>query len=76
MSRIPPVGWRDLVRVFERIGFRIRREKGDHIIMTKPGVHRPIVIPKYRQLGQDIIRANMRTAKLSREEFLRLLRDE
>jgi hypothetical protein len=41
--------------------------------MVKAGVARPIVIPKYNSVGLDIILANIRTAGLSRREYLRLL---
>jgi hypothetical protein len=41
--------------------------------MNKPGVDRPIVIPKYDEVDVDIIIASLRTAQLSREEYFRLL---
>ena len=41
--------------------------------MVKVGVARPIVIPKYNPVGLDIILANIRTAGLSRRDYLRLL---
>ncbi len=44
MPRITPVDHRILVQVFEKDGFTISRRKGDHIVMTKPGNLRPVVI--------------------------------
>ena len=41
--------------------------------MIKAGLARPIVIPKYSEVGLDIILANIRTAGLSRRDYLRLL---
>jgi hypothetical protein len=41
--------------------------------MSKAGVERPIVIPKYREVDVQIIKANLRTSKLSREEYFMLL---
>jgi len=43
-KKITPIHYHDLIRVFERAGFTIKRRKGDHIVMTKPGVKRPVVI--------------------------------
>jgi len=43
--------------------------------MNKPGVDRPLVIPKYERVNVDIIEANLRTAKMSREEYFDLLRE-
>jgi predicted RNA binding protein YcfA (HicA-like mRNA interferase family) len=47
MASIRPVSYKQLVRVFEADGFRCVREEGDHMVFTKPGVIRPVVIPKY-----------------------------
>jgi predicted RNA binding protein YcfA (HicA-like mRNA interferase family) len=76
VSRIPPLHWKQLIRVFERDGFVFRkRSRGgtSHWIGEKPGVGRPIVVPEYDEVGLDIIKANMRTASMSRERFLELL---
>lgn len=75
MSRITPTDWRTLVKVFTAAGFRTDRIAGSHVIMSKPGIARPVVIPKYADVGQDIIRSNMRTAGISREQYLQLLKE-
>ena len=74
MPRLTPADWRTLVKVFEADGFSVDRTTGDHIIMTKPGVIRPIVIPKYKEVGLDIIRANLRMAHMDRERYFELLK--
>ena len=43
--------------------------------MSKPGIARPVVIPKYAEVGRDIIQSNMRTAGISRERYLQLLKE-
>jgi hypothetical protein len=42
--------------------------------MNKAGVDRPIFIPKYDRVDVDIIKANLRTAQMSREEYFYLLK--
>ena len=74
MSRITPTDWRTLVRVFEAAGFSTDRIAGSHVIMSKPGVARPLVIPKYAEVGRDIIQSNMRTAGMSRDRYFQLLK--
>jgi predicted RNA binding protein YcfA (HicA-like mRNA interferase family) len=73
MPRLTPQNYQVLIKIFESAGFIIKRTRGSHIIMNKPGVDRPIVIPKYDAVDVDIIKANLRTAQLSREEYFRLL---
>lgn len=73
MPKLKPTEWRVQVRVFGADGFTIERESGSHIVMSKPGVARPVIVPKYPAVGIDIIRSNMRTAHMSRERYFNLL---
>jgi predicted RNA binding protein YcfA (HicA-like mRNA interferase family) len=73
MSRIVPVHYRKLVRVLEREGFTLARQRGDHLVFTKPGISRPVVVPTYTPLPVFIIRNALRTARISRERYLELL---
>ena len=41
--------------------------------MTKEGVARPVVVPKHRAIAVSIIRNNIRTTGLSREQYFDLL---
>ena len=47
MPKLRPVSYKQLVKVFEAVGFSCVRIEGDHMVMTKRGVIRPVVIPKY-----------------------------
>ena len=73
MPSIQPVHYSDLVRVFEKDGFTFVRQRGDHLIYTKPGVKRPLVIPAYHSVPVFIIKNLLRTAEMSRERYLELL---
>lgn len=73
-ERLRPVSFKQLVRVFEADGFRLAREEGDHMVFTKPGVVRPIVIPRYASVPVFIIKNNLRSAGMSRERYFELLR--
>ncbi|MGH7409890.1 MAG: type II toxin-antitoxin system HicA family toxin [Candidatus Methylomirabilis sp.] len=73
MPRITPVHWRVLERVFLTAGFRFARQEGSHRAYTKPGIPRPVVIPAYDEVSVAIIRHNLKTAGISREEYFRLL---
>jgi hypothetical protein len=49
------------------------RSEGDHFVYTKEGVIRPIVIPDWPEVPVFIIKNNLRSAGLSREEYFKLL---
>jgi len=75
LPRITPVHYRTLVKVFELDGFTVQRTRGDHIVMTKPGVKRPVVIKTSpRKVPVTHIRTSMTTAGMSRERYFELLK--
>jgi len=73
MPRIVPVPCQTPVRVFEIEGFVFVREKGDHMIFTKPGILRPLVVPRYDAVPVFIIKNLLRTARMDRERYFELL---
>jgi predicted RNA binding protein YcfA (HicA-like mRNA interferase family) len=48
-------------------------QKGSHIKLEKPGVARPLIVPRYKEVGIDIISGLIRTAGIDRQAFLNLL---
>lgn len=73
MFKIVPIPANRLRKVFEAAGFRFVRSEGDHFIYTRPGIARPVVIPDWPELPVFIIKNNLRTANISREEYFKLL---
>ncbi len=73
MSKITPVDWKTLERVFLTAGFRFARQQGSHRSYLKEGIIRPVVIPTYREVPVFIIRNNLKTAGISREEYFSIL---
>ena len=73
MPRLVPVDWRTLERVFCKAGFVFVRQEGSHRSYQKAGIARPVVIPAYKQIPVFVIRTNLKTAGISRDEYLSLL---
>ena len=72
--RITLIPYRTLVKVLELDGFTVKRQKGDHLILTKPGLRRPAVIKTGgREVPVTHILTNLATAGLSRERYFDLL---
>jgi predicted RNA binding protein YcfA (HicA-like mRNA interferase family) len=73
-KKVTPIHFQVLIRIFELEGFVVKRKKGDHIIMTKPGVKRPLVIKSSPiQVPKTHIRTNLLTAGISRQRYFDLL---
>ncbi len=76
-NKIVSIHYTELIKVFERDGFIVQRTKGDHVVMTKEGVKRPLVIKTSpRLVPVTHIRTNMTTAGMSRERYFELLENK
>lgn len=72
--KITQISYQKLVKVFELEGFAVKRQKGDHLILTKPKVKRPLVIKTSpRNVAVAHIMTNLNTAGMSRERYFELL---
>jgi predicted RNA binding protein YcfA (HicA-like mRNA interferase family) len=74
MSRLTPQHYQALIKVFSKSGFKVDHQTGSHIIMTKPGVDRPLVIQKGKDVPVFHIKNLLRTAGLSRADYFELLK--
>ena len=73
MPELPIISGDLCISALERIGYRIARTKGSHVRMRCPG-RRPVTVPKHYELDRGTLRSILRTADISIEEFIKLLR--
>ena len=76
MTRITPVNWKKLEQFFLSQGFKFARQTGSHRAYIKKGTARPVIIPAYNEVPVSIVRNNLKTAGISREEYLNFLGDK
>jgi predicted RNA binding protein YcfA (HicA-like mRNA interferase family) len=62
----------DAVRKFRNAGWIVVRQKGSHVMMTKPGFQWTLSIPQHDELGPGLLRKLVRQAEITIEEFNRL----
>ncbi len=74
-NKLPVISSKELVRFLEHHGFKQDRQKGSHIILTKEGIPRPIVIPKTKELSTNVVMTNLKTAKISRKALVQSMRN-
>ena len=73
MTRLAPSDYRTQLKVFQLHGCKYKRKQGSHHVLTYPGAKRAVVIPEYEEIDVDIIKNNMRTVGMTREQYFRLL---
>ena len=71
MVRLPAIPGDGFVRVMRRIGYVWDHTEGSHMILLHPDGRR-LSVPRHRELGRGILRALIRDAGLTREEFMEL----
>ena len=59
----------EAVRKLERAGWSVARQKGSHIMLTKPGYQWTLSVPQHDELGPGLLGKLIRQAGLSLEEF-------
>lgn len=77
MSRLPPITAREMARVLLRAGFTAEPETGSsHQGFWNAETGKRTTVPRHAgDLKRGTMRAILRQAGLSREKFLRLLRE-
>ena len=75
MSLLPRISGREAVSAFRRLGYEIDRQKGSHIILRhRDAPFRRLTIPDHREVAKGTLRALIREAGITVEEFAALLR--
>jgi predicted RNA binding protein YcfA (HicA-like mRNA interferase family) len=73
LSRLPLLSWREVVKVLAKAGFQVARQKGSHLILIKDEYVVPV--PKHKEIKKGLLMEIIAEAGLTREEFLKLLKD-
>ena len=59
----------EAVQKFQHAGWSVARQKGSHVMMTKPGYQYTLSIPQHDELGPGLLRKLIRQAGLTVDEF-------
>jgi len=73
MSKLPRISGRECIKALGRVGFYFKRQEGSHIILRRDDPFTQIVVPDHKELDRGTLRAIIRQAGLSVDEFVKLL---
>jgi predicted RNA binding protein YcfA (HicA-like mRNA interferase family) len=73
MGKLANISGKEAARAFEKAGWQKIGQVGSHAVMVKPGVRANLSIPQHRELSVGTLRALIRAAGMTVEEFLDLL---
>jgi predicted RNA binding protein YcfA (HicA-like mRNA interferase family) len=70
MPKLPVLSGREVVRIFESLGWQQARQTGSHIILVKPSHPATLSIPDHREVARGTLRTLIRQAGLTIDEFI------
>lgn len=73
MPPLPSVDWPEVVRAFEKAGWRYDRTRGSHYIMIRPNRPGLLSVPMHKPVRRGTLRKLIREAGLKVDEFVSLL---
>ncbi|MEI6656985.1 MAG: type II toxin-antitoxin system HicA family toxin [Planctomycetota bacterium] len=72
MARLPMLSGGEAVKVFERAGWTIDRQRGSHVILVKDGQPATLSVPDHKELAKGTLRSLIRAAGMTTEDFASL----
>jgi predicted RNA binding protein YcfA (HicA-like mRNA interferase family) len=73
MTSLPVISGKQCVKVLTEIGFIVNSQKGSHIILVRKNPKSRISVPNHKELDRGTLRAIIRQAGLTVDEFINLL---
>ena len=70
MQKLPLLSGWEVVKVFERLGWKVASQKGSHIILVKEGNIATLSVPDHHEVARGTLRALISRAGITIEEFL------
>ena len=72
--KLPVVSGGEAVRAFRKIGYEFDEQHGSHLILRQAASpHRRLSVPNHKELAKGTLRALIREAGLTVDEFAKLL---
>ncbi len=73
MPPVPVLPPSTVIKTFQRLGWQVVRQKGSHVIMTRPGHIATLSIPNHPEVARGTLRSLISKAGLTVEQFLEAL---
>jgi predicted RNA binding protein YcfA (HicA-like mRNA interferase family) len=73
MSRLANISGKQAAKAFKKAGWQEVGQVGSHLVLTKPNTRVNLSIPQHRELSVGTLRALIRNAGLTVDDFLKLL---
>ena len=69
MARLPVLSGADAVKVVQKAGWTIDRQRGSHVILVKDGHLATLSVPDHNELAKGTLRSLIRAAGITIDDF-------
>jgi predicted RNase H-like HicB family nuclease/predicted RNA binding protein YcfA (HicA-like mRNA interferase family) len=73
VTRLANISGKKAARAFQKAGWRTVGQVGSHLVLVKEGIRANLSIPQHKELSVGTLRALIRNAGMTVEEFIDLL---
>ena len=73
MGKLANISGKEAVKAFQTAGWQQIGQVGSHVVLVKPGIRVNLSIPQHKELSVGTLRALIRSAGLTVDEFVNLL---
>jgi len=76
MTKLKPLPAIKVIKILSKIGFQVIRQKGSHVFLKHPDGRR-VVVPVHsnEKIDRSLLRKIIKEINLSREEFVKLMKE-
>ena len=64
--KLPVISGKQAIKVFEKAGWKVARQKGSHVTLTKEGVFVILTVPLHKELDKGTLRSLIRKSGLTK----------
>ncbi len=72
MPEFPHLSGTEIVKIFQKMGFAVARQKGSHVVLRKG--NRGCVVPMHKEVAVGTFRSSIKQAGINPEEFINAYR--
>jgi predicted RNA binding protein YcfA (HicA-like mRNA interferase family) len=73
MSKLPVISGKNCIKVLEKFGFVVYRQRGSHVTLVRENPPGQTTVPLHRELDRGTLRAILRQTGIGVDEFVEKL---
>ena len=74
MPKLPVISGREVVKILKKVGYEVDHQTGSHIVLRHKETYKRLTVPDHKEISRGTLRAIIKQAGLTRDEFERLYR--